>query len=72
MSIRIERADREFLDEEAGRQGVASGSALARALVERRVGELRAERLRAQIAAVNAKLEADPNADLWGEVDFIV
>ena len=69
ISIRMEAETRRLLDEEAVARKIGA-STLAREILEREVRALRFERARAQVAAAAARMAAEPNVDLWGDVDF--
>lgn len=58
-----------MLDEEAVARRSAA-STLAREIIEHEVRALRFERARARVAAAAARLAAEPDVDLWGDVDF--
>jgi len=69
ISIRIDSSTRRMLDEEevARKSGA---STLAREILEHEIRVLRFERARVQVAATAARMKAEPDVDLWGDVDF--
>ncbi len=70
LSVRLDAETRRMLDEEAASRNSGGASTLAREILEREIRALRAARVRAQIEHVAEMLAADPDVDLWGDVDF--